>query len=96
MLLYEEAIACMKKTNQVGTFSFELAPELIDFRQNIICMKRTNQVDHLWSDIIFLGSLWICIELDDHSQATKETLLWSPTVQVNIITDCNIKDFGPN
>ena len=26
--------------------------------------------------------LWICMELDDHSQVTKETLLWSLMVQV--------------
>lgn len=54
MLLYEEAIACMKKTNQVGTFSFKLAPELIDLRQNIVRMKRTNQVRSNLSQFLLL------------------------------------------
>ena len=63
MLSYEEAIACMRRTNQVSS-------------------NTTILLFYLKHFFVINGCLF---QLDDHPQATKETLLWSPMVQVMII-----------
>ena len=62
MLSYGEAIACMRRTNQVSS-------------------NTTILLFYLKHFFVINGCLF---QLDDHPQATKETLLWSLMVQVMV------------